>query len=87
MAAAPPPTASPARLAPPRPRPRHRFPAPARRLPMRLLVSTLALCTFVAALAPPARAEEWHRSLEDGLAASAKSGKPTLLVTLWKEKV
>lgn len=54
---------------------------------MRLLVSTLALCTFVAALAPPARAEEWHRSLEDGLAASAKSGKPTLLVTLWKEKV
>ncbi len=37
-----------------------------------------------AALAAP---DGWHRKLEDGVAASKKSGKPVLVVTIWKEKV
>ena len=59
---------------------------------MRRSIHVVAIAAFVAglfplALASAARADEWHRSLEDGLAASARSGKPTLLVTLWREKV
>lgn len=37
-----------------------------------------------AALAAP---EGWHRTKKEGEAAALKSGKPVLVVTLWKEKV
>ena len=49
--------------------------------PMRSLV-LLALAG--AALAAP---DGWHRKLDDGVKASGKSGKPALVVTMWKEKV
>lgn len=42
---------------------------------------------FAVAYAAPARAAEWHGSLEDGLAAAAESRKPVLVVTLWKQSV
>jgi hypothetical protein len=29
----------------------------------------------------------WHRSMKDGIAASQKSGRPVLVVTIWPEKV
>lgn len=38
-------------------------------------------------LAGAARADDWHTSLADGLAAAGKSGKPVLLVTLWPPNV
>jgi hypothetical protein len=47
-----------------------------------LLAALLAL--FV--LPSPARAdvpEGWHKSLQEGVEASAKSGKPILLITAW----
>ena len=31
--------------------------------------------------------EGWHASMKDGLEAAAKSGRPLLVVTAWKEKV
>ena len=42
-----------------------------------------ALLTLALLAAP----EGWHGSLKDGLAAAKKSGKPVLVVTVWKEKV
>ena len=37
-------------------------------------------------LAPHAGAapDGWHKSLKDGVEASAKSGKPILLITAWQ---
>ena len=38
-------------------------------------------------LAAPSSAnapEGWHNSLQDGVEAAAKSGKPILLITTWK---
>jgi len=46
----------------------------------------LGLATLLAT-ATAARADGWHTSLEDGLAAAGKSGKPVLLVTLWPPNV
>ena len=36
------------------------------------------------ALAAP---QGWHGTKQDGEAAARKSGKPVLVVTIWKEKV
>ncbi|MHC4972511.1 MAG: hypothetical protein ACYTG3_09275 [Planctomycetota bacterium] len=46
-------------------------------------LSVLALVAGAALAAP----EGWHRTKKDGEAAARKSGKPVLLVTIWKEKV
>ena len=32
-------------------------------------------------------AEGWHKSMDDGLEAAKKSGKPLLVITLWKQGV
>lgn len=50
-------------------------------------IATLVLAGL--ALAGPAVAAPggWHTSIDDGLAAAAKSGRPLLVVTAWKEKV
>ncbi|MHC4339473.1 MAG: hypothetical protein ACYSX0_04560 [Planctomycetota bacterium] len=50
---------------------------------MRLATAaTLVLAGLVSA-AP----DGWHRSMKDGIAASQKSGRPVLVVTIWPEKV
>lgn len=36
---------------------------------------------------PALAAEGWHKSLKDGLEASAKSGKPVLVITAWARGV
>lgn len=46
---------------------------------MGLVKLTLAF----ALLASGAFAQTWHKTLEDGKKAAAKSGRPVLLVTLW----
>ena len=46
-----------------------------------------ALSLGVFATAAQAVPEGWHKSLKDGLEASAKSGKPLLLVSGWKDKI
>ncbi|MEZ6024889.1 MAG: hypothetical protein R3E85_01760 [Planctomycetota bacterium] len=55
------------------------------------LVLRWVACVLLAApavlFAGPARADDWHTSLADGLAAAGKSGKPVLLVTLWPPNV
>ena len=45
-------------------------------------LSAIALLAGAVLAAP----EGWHRTKKDGEAASAKSGKPVLVVTIWKEK-
>ena len=50
----------------------------------RALVLAVAALLLIAA---PARADVWHTSLADGLAAAGRSGKPVLLVTLWPPNV
>ena len=45
------------------------------------------LPVLLAGAAAWAAPDNWHARLEDGLAASSKSGKPVLVVTIWKEKV
>jgi len=50
--------------------------------PMRATLLTLALAG--AAFAAP---DGWHNSMKDGLVAAKKSGKPVLVVTMWREKV
>ena len=57
------------------------------RLRALVLATTLGALALTAHRADAASPEGWHQSLKDGLEASAKSGKPLLLVTLWKEKV
>ena len=44
----------------------------------------LSLAFAGAAWAAP---EGWHKSMQDGVAAAQKSGKPVLVVTMWKEKL
>ena len=51
---------------------------------LRSLVGALLL---VPALAAQAEAPAWMKTLDEGLAAAKKSGKPLLVVTLWKEGV
>jgi len=48
---------------------------------------TTAVALLLLAGVAQARPEGWHKSMEDGLKAAKKSGKPVLVVTLWKEKV
>ena len=45
--------------------------------------SVIALLAGTALAAP----QGWHRTKKDGEAAALKSGKPVLVVTIWKEKV
>jgi hypothetical protein len=45
-------------------------------------LSVLALLAGAVLAAP----EGWHRTKKDGEAAALKSGKPVLVVTIWKEK-
>ena len=49
-----------------------------------ILVGAAALLLVTAAGAAP---DGWSASLEDGLAAAKKSGKPVLVITLWKDGV
>ncbi|MHC4959938.1 MAG: hypothetical protein ACYTGN_16355 [Planctomycetota bacterium] len=44
-----------------------------------------ALTLFAASVL--ARPDGWHRTMEDGIKAAKKSGKPVLVVTIWKEKL
>ena len=48
------------------------------------------LLTLLAVSAAPAmagRPDGWHAKLEDAVVAAKKSGKPVLVVTLWKDRV
>ena len=47
-------------------------------------VCAMTLALLGTALAAP---DGWHRSKADGEGAAKKSGKPVLVVTMWKEKV
>jgi hypothetical protein len=53
----------------------------------RLTASLLALGALAFAGSALAIPEGWHKSMEDGLEAAAKSGKPLLVVTGWKDGV
>ncbi len=58
----------------------------------RLIAPAVMAAAFVAVAAfvpTPATAapDGWHTSIDDGREASAKSGRPLLVVTAWKEKV
>ena len=48
-----------------------------------LAALALGLLTTTANAVP----DGWHKSLKDGLEASAKSGKPLLLVSAWADKI
>ena len=48
-----------------------------------LAVLGLAL---LGALPAAGEVEGWHRTMDDGLEAAKKSGKPLLVVTLWSPK-
>ena len=50
---------------------------------MRIVVAVVFMLAGIA----QARPEGWHGSMEDGLKAAKKSGKPLLVVTVWKEKL
>ena len=50
---------------------------------MRLATAAILFFAGMAFAAP----DGWHRSLKEGVAASQKSGRPVLVITLWKEKV
>ena len=41
------------------------------------------VCLAAPALLAAAADDVWHASLDDGLAAAKKSGRPVLVVTLW----
>ncbi len=47
-----------------------------------LVVTALALTAAIAGAAPSG----WHASLDDGLRAAQRSGKPVFLVTTWAGK-
>ena len=46
-----------------------------------------ALAVTLAAALDASALEGWLRSRDDGLAAAKKSGKPVLVITLWKDGV
>lgn len=50
-------------------------------------VVTLLALGLLAAAASAGAPEGWHDSLEDGVEAAGKSGKPILLITAWKRKL
>jgi len=56
---------------------------------MRSAGIVLASVLVLGALAPNSRAapEGWHTSIQEGLDAAARSGKPVLVVTGWKSGV
>ncbi len=56
---------------------------------MRTLMTALFMLGLVALLAPSAGAEgeTWHPSLDKGLEAAKKSGKPLLVVTGWAKGI
>ena len=49
-------------------------------------MKTLAVIGLIAS-AVAAAPQGWHRTMDDGIEAARKSGKPVLVVTVWKEKV
>ena len=51
---------------------------------MRAIGAISILFLAAGAVAAP---DGWHGSMKDGVSAAEKSGKPTLVVTMWKEKV
>ena len=51
------------------------------------MTATRTLAILALAGAVHAAPDGWHKSMKDGLAAAKKSGKPVLVVTMWKEKV
>ncbi len=53
---------------------------------MRRVLPAIALfaITLGFVVAVDAAPAGWHKSLDDGLEASAKSGKPLLVITTWK---
>ncbi len=52
------------------------------------ILPVLALLASLAVVSADASAlEGWLRTREDGLEAAAKSGKPVLVVTIWKDGV
>jgi len=52
-----------------------------------LTLGTLACALTFAAALDASALEGWLRSRDDGLAAARKSGKPVLVITLWKDGV
>ncbi len=46
-----------------------------------------ALAGLVLAASAAALPAGWHKSMDDGLEAAAKSGRPLLVVTAWKSGV
>ena len=55
---------------------------------MRWIILPAALLAVVLLLPTAQGAPDgWHRSIEDGITAAKKSGRPVLVVTAWKEKV
>ncbi len=53
---------------------------------MRHAVTALLVLGALASTAS-AIPEGWHKSMDDGLKAARASGKPLLVVTLWKDGV
>ncbi|NUN47927.1 MAG: hypothetical protein HUU15_03755 [Candidatus Brocadiae bacterium] len=47
-------------------------------------MKTLA-CLLLFACAAFAEPAGWHRTLKDGVKAGQRSGKPVLVVTIWKD--
>ena len=47
----------------------------------------LALVAIALAAADAAALDDWLKSREDGLDAARESGKPVLVVTLWKDGI
>ena len=52
-----------------------------------LLIAAALLVTLVSGDARAEPPKGWHNSLEKGVEAAAKSGKPILLITAWKRKL
>jgi hypothetical protein len=50
-------------------------------------IASVALAGLALAAPSWAAPEGWHESIDDGLEAAAKSGKPLLVVTAWKSGV
>jgi len=46
------------------------------------LAASAGVAAAATALAAP---DGWHRTLDDGLAAAKRSGKPVLVVTAWTD--
>ncbi len=54
------------------------------------LIPAAACFALLFCLAPAASAappDGWHKNLDEGLEAAAKSGKPLLVITAWARKL